>query len=306
MDEFKVNVSLPKDKNGMIGRECPECRKYFKVKLGTGLDTSECTCPYCEYKDDSSNFATEDQIEYAKSIAVKHVVEPYLKDLENSFKDLENATRNSIISFRVETSGFDLPIKYYSEKNLETQVLCNYCGLEFSVYGIFATCPDCSKMNSMSIFKKSLEVARKRLSIIFNLKDSESDLRDAILLDALIAGVSCFDSLGKRLSNEFSLIFPSTPRNLFQNLDLLNEIMNKKKSFQLSDLVSVEEYKKMYYLFQIRHISSHNFGEIDNEFIRKTHCDPNLLGTKPIIDKNDLDTFLTTVEKLGISLRSKL
>ena len=59
-------------------------------------------------------------------------------------------------------------------------------------------------------------------------------------------------------------------------------------------------------MFQVRHISSHNFGEIDSDFVKKVNCDPKLMGSKPVVAKEDLIRFLAIVEKLGIGLRNKL
>jgi hypothetical protein len=301
-----IHVTLPTDENGMVGRECPNCKKYFKVKPGTGLKTSECICPYCEHKDGSLSFSTADQIEYAKSIAVKQIVGPILNDFQRSIKSLGRSSSKSFISFKVETRGFDFPIKYYSEKDLETTVLCDACGLVFAIYGIFASCPDCSRLNSMSIFRKSLEASRKRLHVISKLQPEETELQEVILMDALAAGVSSFDSLGKRLAKEFPSNIPEKPRNLFQNLDALDDVLSKTLSIKLTDLITEDEYEKVYYLFQVRHISSHNFGEIDNDFVKKVKCDPKLIGSKPIVVQKDLVEFLDAIEKLGAALRNKL
>lgn len=45
--DMKIGVILPPDDKGFTGRECPQCKRYFKVKFGTGLHGSTCCCPYC-------------------------------------------------------------------------------------------------------------------------------------------------------------------------------------------------------------------------------------------------------------------
>jgi len=230
-DQITMTITLPTDDEGMIGRECPECKEYFKVKPGTGLlNISTCTCPYCEHTDDSGEFFTEAQLEYAQSIAVREVLRPTLAQLERSFKQLERSTRHSLFSIKVRTRGFNLPIKYYAEKDLETTVECGTCGLVFAIYGVFAVCPDCSRPITMSMFKKSLEVARKRLSVLERIPSQESELREALLTDTLSGTVATFDSLGKRLREEFPAIFPKRPRNLFQNLDALCHALEENAS----------------------------------------------------------------------------
>jgi len=291
----------------MIGRECPECKEYFKVKPGTGLlNISTCTCPYCEHTDDSGEFFTEAQLEYAQSIAVREVLRPTLAQLERSFKQLERSTRHSLFSIKVRTRGFNLPIKYYAEKDLETTVECGTCGLVFAIYGVFAVCPDCSRPITMSMFKKSLEVARKRLSVLERIPSQESELREALLTDTLSGTVATFDSLGKRLREEFPAIFPKRPRNLFQNLDALCHALEENASINLKDIVREGNYSRIHYLFQVRHIWVHNFGEADESFVQKTSCDPSLLGTKIIPSENEVSEFLGLIEDLGVRLRERL
>ena len=133
-DEITMSITLPTDDEGMIGRECPECAKYFKVTPGTGLDISTCTCPYCEHTADAGEFHTEAQLEYVTSLAVTKVLGPSLQELESTLRELERATRRSLIHIKVTTAGFDIPVKYYTEKDLETTVECDFCGLVFAIY----------------------------------------------------------------------------------------------------------------------------------------------------------------------------
>ena len=127
-DNFEISVSIPIDEEGMLGRECLECEDYFKIKPGTGLDTSYCYCPYCEYEGDSDNFWTPEQIEYAQSIAANQAVDkvfkPFIDKMNKTFRDLEHKTRGGMIEikFRSSVTNFKLPVKYYSEKELETTV----------------------------------------------------------------------------------------------------------------------------------------------------------------------------------------
>lgn len=101
MTKHKINLEIPKDEHGFIGRECLKCKKYFKLKPGTGLPTLNCHCPYCGYEGDSSTFRTPDQLEYAHSVGINiaydKFVEPMLDDLTNSFKQLESSTRRGLL-----------------------------------------------------------------------------------------------------------------------------------------------------------------------------------------------------------------
>jgi len=305
-DSVTMAVPLPPDEHGMIGRLCPACAQNFKLKPGTGLPTSDCHCPYCEHLADSSEFATPEQLEYAKSIAVKKMVEPILRDFERSLRDLERFTRGSFIQVKVHTSGTYFPVQYYTERALETTVVCDSCGLVFAIYGVFASCPDCARLSTMSLFKNSLNAARRRLDILPRALLDHPDIAEVILVDALSAAVASFDALGKRLATEFPSLIPSQPRSLFQNLDALNTVTSKSISTPLDTLLPPGEYRRLYYLFQVRHISSHNFGEIDDDFVRKTGESPSLKGTKPEVSRDDVMKLVSLIEVLGTGLREKL
>jgi Zn ribbon nucleic-acid-binding protein len=305
-DEISMTITLPTDDEGMIGRECPECRQYFKVKPGTGLDVPTCTCPYCEHTDDAGEFLTQAQLEYATSLAAREVLGPSLQELERRLRRMERASQHSLIQIHITGTGFDIPLQYYNEEDLETTVECDSCGLMFAIYGVFASCPDCSRPITMSMFKSALKVARKRLGILEKIPAQETDLRGALLADTLCGGVATFDSLGKRLRGEFPTVFPTIPRNLFQNLDALSQALRENMSLELSELIGEDRYSKLYYMFQLRHIWSHNFGEVDEGFVQKTNSDPNLIGTTIVPSAREVEEFLALVETLGLKLRSRL
>src|SRR5438105_4335590 len=74
-EKIEVKVSIPKDDDGFMGRECPEaeCEGYFKIKPGTGLtgENLPCHCPYCGYTGHPDRFWTKEQIDYAQSVAFR-------------------------------------------------------------------------------------------------------------------------------------------------------------------------------------------------------------------------------------------
>jgi len=305
-DRVTIQVRFPTDDEGMIGRECPQCHQYFKLTPGTGLPISTCSCPYCEFSGDSGDFFTREQIEYAKSVAVREVLGPALANLQHSLKKLETHSRGGMIQFKVKTGSINFPIKYYSEKDVETTITCDNCGLVFAIYGVFARCPDCERLTSMSIFKNSLAVARKKLGLVEKIPEQEQELIDAILADALSAGVAAFDGLGKHLRDDYPNVLPKSPRNLFQNLDALSAALQSSLSVSLEQVVGTTTHKQMYLMFQVRHLWDHSFGEVDEDFIKKTQCDSSLLRKKYALNKSQVVAFLDQVEDAGLKVRDAL
>ena len=297
-DENIVSVELPKDENGLIGRECINCKNYFKLKLGTGLPTNQCHCPYCDYEGDTGTFITPAQLEYAKSIAINQAIDqllkPSLDKLAKSFKDLERKTRNSFIQFKGTTNNFNLklPVKYYNELELETYVKCDSCGLEFAIYGVFARCTDCTNLNAFLIYKKSIETAYNKLSI-FTKPEVPGDIRNDSYKHIISDCVSAFDALGKELRRKKPEIFPNRPKNLFQSLYLLNNGINNYLSSKHSN------FDFLLLFFQVRHIYEHNMGVIDQDFSDKIPGHTNLIGRIYKIQQNDIKQFIEDMIDLG-------
>jgi hypothetical protein len=303
-DTIQVSVKIPLDDDGMLGRECFECKKYFKLKPGTGLPTSHCHCPYCDYEGKSDTFFTPEQLEYAKSVGLNQVfhthIKPSLDRLTDSFKSLERSTRNSFLKITVKTSGHDhfFPIKYYAEEELETKLECDSCGLVFSIYGVFAHCPDCKKLNAFLIFEKSIEVTEKQFEI-FTKPEVPFDLKAQSLSSILSHCVSAFDGLGKELRKRKPALYPEKPKNLFQNLFLLNQHLNNLISENHSN------YSLLSRLFQVRHLYEHNMGVMDEDFIKKLPQYSSALGRKYSLNEVELKSFISSVRELGEIIKAE-
>ncbi len=302
-DELKIPVQIPLDDEGMLGRKCQECKRYFKLKPGTGLPTDRCHCPYCEYEGNSDTFWTPAQIEYVQSIAMNQaltqVIRPSLDKLSRTFKELERKTRNTLIQFKFKESrnSFSIPVKYYTEKELETEIVCDNCGLVFSIYGVFASCPDCNQLNAFLIYTKSIEVTKKQLDI-FSKPDLPKEIQEKSLVFILSSCISAFDGLGKELKKRKPTAYPDQPKNLFQNLFKLNIGLNNFIGKNHSNLPFLIK------MFQVRHIYEHNMGVIDDDFVKKLSKYNDFIGRKYLLSTNELQHFIISMEELGIIMKN--
>jgi len=308
-DTVSIRVSMPTDENGMIGRECPnlDCQRYFKLKPGTGLPISDTGCPYCGTRAEASDFFTPDQIEYAKSVAMDQIVRPMLEDFKHNIESLNRPSRKSLISLKF---SVDLPTYYihsYKEDEVETRVTCSNCTLEFAVFGIFASCPDCGHLNAFEILKACLEVCRRRL-LLLDLADTsaDADLVKAILTDALGSAVSSFDALGKTLRQTHPGIFPAKPKNLFQNLAALNQALTVGTGSSLEVRLGADGEADLIRLFQIRHVYEHNLGVVDDDMIAKVPGYAHLKGRLCPLTRADVERAVELLDKLDSSLQADL
>lgn len=303
MENRQVSVTLPTDRHGYLGRTCPECKEYFKIKLGTGLKTKKCTCPYCSYSGQSSDFTTKEQYEYAKSVAVDKVKRELLGQIYNQLKGLEFGKKGDFIQLQVRTPPIpQFPISYFSEKALETYVTCDNCKLDFAVYGVFGNCPDCGQINAFTVYRKSLEIAEKLLNEIVSQTDLSLDIKEISLKSVLNHLISSFDSLGKELRNKYPSKFPPRPKNLFQNLDELQKILLTSFQINLTDNESNFHFTKR--LFQVRHIFEHNMGVVDEDFVTKLPDLRHIKGKKYKLDIDELRQLMANLT--GISTQIEI
>ncbi|MGB9927623.1 MAG: hypothetical protein ACPK85_04390 [Methanosarcina sp.] len=287
-------IGFTPDESGKIGRECPECEKYFKVKFGTGLPITYQICPYCGYKEDSNNFFTQDQIKYMHSVIANEVLAP---KMENFRKSLKRKLKN----FKPSNIPIKFDIKLYQEKQLETDVICDSCGLDFSIYGVFSNCPDCGQLNAKIIFDRSIEVSLKKL-LLYKNEGLDTSVRNDLPKDALNGCVSAFDALGKGLKTKYDKIIPSKPQNLFQNLDELNKFLCSEFGKSIADYTSGEEFNFIFKMFQVRHIYEHNAGVIDSNFTKKLPEYNNLMGRKYVLEEEEIKKCLLIIQKLGTQI----
>ena len=195
-----ISISIPADENAFTGRECPQpdCEGYFKIEVGTGLkgEGISCHCPYCGHAAEHDQFWTKEQIEYATSVAMREITDAIHKDLKTlEFDHKPEGDFGIGISMKVEP-GRQPPIHYYREKQLETEAVCTNCTLRYSVYGIFAFCPDCGQHNSIQILDKNLEVVGKMLEMATR---EGKVLAEKLIENALEDCISAFDGFGREL-----------------------------------------------------------------------------------------------------------
>lgn len=288
----RISVPIRPDEDGYLGRECPnpECEEYFKITPGTGVKgPAPCHCPYCGHTGDQNTFFTRQQIEYATSVVKQKVIEAVRHDLKAL--EFEHKPKGPFgIGFSMKLQpGAPVPIRWYREKNLETEITCDQCSLRYAIYGVFGWCPDCGVHNSLQILGKNLEFARKKLA----LAESEKDLAEALIPDALSGIVSGFDGFGRELCSD------GDNRASFQNLEGGRKRVQQQFGFDMADAVTEEEWRSACRGFQKRHLLAHRMGVVDEEYVQKASDPAAVVGRKVALALDEVAALVGVVERIG-------
>jgi hypothetical protein len=289
----QVSVPIKADEDGYLGRECPiqECLGYFKVIPGTGIrGPAPCHCPYCGHVGDNKTFWTQEQIEYARSVVIRQVTDAIHKDLKSlEFEHRPTGGFGIGISMKV-TQGPPHPIKYYREKELETEVVCDNCTLCYAIYGVFGWCPDCGIHNSLQILTTNLELARKELALAESV---DKELADHLVGDALENVVSAFDGFGREICATKAADIQ------FQNLTGARRRVLETFSVDFSDVLARGDWERACQIFQKRHLLAHKMGVVDEDYVKKANDPQAILGRKISVSRDEVTATITIIETLG-------
>lgn len=290
----RISVPIKADTDGYLGRECPvkECLGYFKLTPGTGLPGAlPCHCPYCGHLGAPNTFLIPEQIAYAKSMVMRQVEDAFHKDLKSL--EFNHSPRGGLgigISLKVTRSGSPPPIRYYREKQLETEVVCDSCTLRYAIYGVFEWCPDCGAHNSLQILEKNLELASKELTLAQSV---DKDLAEHLVGDALENVVSAFDGFGREVCARKNMDIH------FQNLPGAQIKVQDAFAFDLAEGVTPDEWQNACRVFQKRHLLSHKMGVIDEDYVKRANDEHAVVGRKVSISRDEVTTAIGLVQTLG-------
>jgi len=302
-------IPLKTDEDGMLGRECPneKCLGYFKIKQGTGILDKEYqpTCPYCGIKADAQDFNTQEQIEYAKSIVMREVQKALGVDMQEWGKELERSTKGGFLQIKTEYKSTPMPIHYYEEKELETTITCEECGLVYSVFGKFAYCPDCGIDNTIQILRANLYLVKK---LVTQSKAEENEeFKEFLVNNALEDIVSVFDSFGRNCVRLFTKNTEKSDISIsFQNISKAHDRIQNEFGFDFLNGLDDEDWKKVVQNFQKRHLISHNDGIVDDAYLQITNDPEANFGRKIAVTAEDIEDMLSSIETIARGLQAGL
>jgi hypothetical protein len=295
-----VVAYVQSDNQGMWGRNCPACEKYFRTNHI--FDTS--VCPYCAETAPSLTFISKAQRSYIAA----------------SYDAFARAvlTRHST-SLDVGSVTDQTPAWHYSEEKQQLHFKCQTegCGVETDILGRYGFCPRCGRTNARHAFKDLTSRMLRRWDET-DKAVRDRDLRQQVWEDLTVKSVTEFETLAKHLRRKL-LTFPMT-RKRRQQLEELNfqsplqADESLRQWFDISILqwngdaktparaLEQSELPFVIKMIQRRHILIHNGGVVDEDYLRLSGDSQARLGEQIRIRSNEAKHFVELMTEMGLNL----
>ncbi|MBI3852620.1 MAG: hypothetical protein HY298_20375 [Verrucomicrobia bacterium] len=324
-DQYSMSVSIPKDEDGRVARECPnqECSPgYFKVTLGTGIIGGQTVayCPYCQKAAEPSDFHTKEQIRYAKDLVAREAkigVERMLRESLGLGHSGKKRLVDGLISVDMEIkSNPPQTVRRPNEDILQRDLVCPHCTLDHSVYGFAVWCPDCGKDIFTTHIRGEIRVIE---AIIGDVDRRKQELGARVaardLENALEDLVSIFEATLKieirrhrKANGDSSDEIDAAMKKIGSRLQSVSNAASIIPEFcggiSLFAAGSADE-GKLDRVFQKRHPITHNLGVVDRKYIERVRSGE-AEGKEVRVEKNEiLETARITYSVLS-EFHSKL
>jgi hypothetical protein len=299
-----VPAFVQSDVQGMWGRNCPACAKYFRSEQIVG-DT---TCPYCSVIAPDLAFVSNDQKRYL-TVCYDAFANAHMKKQTTSV-DLAEITD--------EKSAW-----HYSEEKQQLTFKCQNtgCKCRTDVLGEYAFCPRCGRSNAGERF---FEASGAELTRLDQVRASVTDRheREVIWEQMTTGAVSRLEALAKHL-RKVLLLFPMTEnrRRQLQQLNFQKTLESDTLLQEWFDIgffewpgddevpkrqITSEDQEFIRKMIQKRHILIHNGGIVDEEYIRLVGDTTVRLDERVRIRSNETKRFLTLISEMARNLLNNI
>lgn len=285
-DRYSFSIDIPQDSDGRTARECPlaACSPgYFKVKGGTGITGAQeyAYCPYCRHQAEPGDFATQEQIRYAKDVVMREAQKGLGDVLTKSLglgpsgkKKLGGGMVSMELSYKPERPR---PVRLPAEDEVRRDIVCPHCTLDQTVFGLATWCSDCgediflthvdAELVVTRLMVEDIERRRESLGNRVAAKDMENCLEDIVSTFEAALKAIARRALGRRMSSaeqidaEFRRI-----GNSFQSVARTRQQLSRLFDFELE---SSPLWDRIGTAFEKRHPITHNLGVVDRRYLEK-------------------------------------
>lgn len=295
-----VLTYIQSDEQGMWGRNCPRCERYFRTNHVMDFTF----CPYCTEGASSLAFISKDQRKYITAFYDAFARAHFEK--ANTSLDMADITDA--------TSAW-----HYSEEKQQTHFVCDAdgCKAETDILGEKGYCPRCGRTNARKAFVEITNKMLRRWELIDSTVTDRKERGD-IWGELTIGILSEFEALAKHLRIRL-LHFPMTPnrRKQLEELNFQQPLEADKHLVQWFDIGMIRwagndqipqratpesDASFIQKMVQKRHILMHNGGVVDQDYLDRSGDAQARLGERIRVRGNEAKRFIDCVRAMGENL----
>lgn len=295
-----VLTYIQSDEQGMWGRNCPACQRYFRTTHV--MDVGDVTyCPYCAASAPCLAFVSKEQRGYIRAFYEAYV-RAYVRKA-NTQLDMKAITDET-------------PAWHYSEEKLQFHFTCRpqACGAQTDILGRYGFCPRCGRSNARTLFCDDLV---ELIAHLERTRDTVTDAgqRGAVWEDVITKSVSKLEAMARHLRN-ILLRLPMTSRRRkeLETLNFQQPIQADRCLREWFDIGLLEwrgntvepgravakgDLPFVTKMVQRRHILIHNGGIVDQEYVEKSGDADARLGERIRIRSKEAKRFAELVLDMG-------
>lgn len=295
-----VLTFIQSDEQGMWGRNCPACHKYFRTNHVMGLTF----CPYCSTIEDSLAFVSQAQ-------------HTYILACYDAFARAYIGKRNTSVDTAEITD--DVAAWHYSEEKLQTHFQCQAknCRVQTDILGEYGFCPRCARTSARKFFFESMTKMLARwdeVSRTISDRKERGEAWEAVT----IASLSEFEALANHLRAKL-LLFPMTSkrRKQVQGLTFQRPFEADALLAQWFDIsilkwpgdadtparsVPESDFPFIKKMIQRRHILIHNRGHVDQEYLDLSGDTQARLSERIRVRSTEAKRFIEISQQMGANL----
>jgi uncharacterized C2H2 Zn-finger protein len=277
----RFEVTVPADRDGHIGRQCPGCGGHFRVSAADYEalpDHQDLWCVYCGHRRAHDQFVTRQQVNRAAHAAEEYAIQLVGQELDRTFSALARRTRgNRGIKITYRPEPFRLtPLPGLSEEGVIRERSCERCTLRYAVYGEHRYCPGCGPLSAVTVAADALSAERLRLQVLHGLPaESLRILREAGSLDRTYAdtienAVGIVEALADHVFHRLVPHAETVVRgkgNVFQRPRDFADLFRVHTDLDLDELVG-DIWPEVEAIWAARHLFMHRDGIVDSKYLR--------------------------------------
>lgn len=299
-----MHVTLPSDDAGHIGRQCPSCRRLFRMHVedyDALPDDLRLTCPYCCAEDDHSEFMTKQQLARAEAAAGEYAQQLVAGKLDEMFSGLARRVNSRRGAVRIEYSGGSSrsvrpkPLPPIVEEAPIRERRCASCQNRYAVFGEHVACPVCGPLPPRVVTEDALDAQEAALAALDQVPSEVLDqLREAGSLERTASGalgsvVSILETFLKktldRATGGNAVI--AKMGNVFQRLDDAAQLYRDHLTIDLPAGMGVPNWDRLCLLYGIRHLATHTNGIVDQRHLTRFPARGYTLGQRVTVTLPD-------------------